>query len=105
MTIAAMSQGKNCYKLNEVNFSAGVPGYVARANKLGYRTVAGASGTTANILQYALVRAPLVVIELPSDGHDGGTISCAVYVSDIVHACELFHHSARCSDSPTRRWF
>ena len=50
------SQGKNCYKLNEVNYSTGVPGYVARANKLGYRAVAGPSGTTANILQYGLVR-------------------------------------------------
>ena len=62
MTMRCDTQGKNCYKLNEVNFSAGVPGYVARANKLGYRTVAGASGTTANILQYALVRVQLVVV-------------------------------------------
>ena len=62
------SQGKNCYKLNEVNYSAGVPGYVARANKLGYRAVAGPSGTTANILQYGLVRAcSLSIAEVASD--------------------------------------
>ena len=46
-----------CIKNDEfwkVNFSAGVPGYLARAQKLGYRTVAAASGTTANVLQYLL---------------------------------------------------
>ena len=81
------SQGKNCYKLNEVNFSAGVPGYVARANKLGYRTVAGASGTTANILQYALVRVQLVVIELPS-GAGGSRWQNFMYsaCTDIAYA-------------------
>ena len=34
---------------------SGVPGYLARAQKLGYRTVAAASGTTANVLQYGLM--------------------------------------------------
>jgi hypothetical protein len=35
--------------------SQGVPGFLARAEKLGYRTVAAASGTTANVLQYGLM--------------------------------------------------
>jgi hypothetical protein len=47
--------GKNCYKITNATFSAGVPGYAARAAKLGYRTVAAASGTTANVLQYGLM--------------------------------------------------
>ena len=47
--------GKNCYKITNAPFSAGVTGYAARAAKLGYRTVAAASGTTANVLQYGLM--------------------------------------------------
>ena len=47
--------GKNCYTIEDVPFASGTPGYLQRAKKLGYRTVAAASGTTANILQYALM--------------------------------------------------
>ena len=43
--------GKNCYTVEDVPFASGTPGYLQRAKKLGYRTVAAASGTTANILQ------------------------------------------------------
>lgn len=47
--------GALCFKVLDAEFAAGVPGYLKRATALGYRTVAAASGTTANVLQYGLM--------------------------------------------------
>ena len=47
--------GKNCYKITNATFSAGVPSYATHATKLGYHTVVVASGTKANVLQYGLM--------------------------------------------------
>ena len=46
--------GADCYNLSNVPFSRGIPGFVSRAEALDYRTAAGPSGTTQNMLQYAL---------------------------------------------------
>jgi len=45
--------GEACFEVLDEDIGQGIPGYKARARKLGYRTVAGPSGTTQNILQYA----------------------------------------------------
>ncbi len=51
--------GLNGFTLSKTAFSANgaskrLPGYIERANSLGYRTVAGPSGTTQNVLQYGM---------------------------------------------------
>ena len=80
------------YSLPKTPFSASgaahpyLPGYVERANALGYRKVAGPSGTTQNVLQYAtylgmggadgaeddwlpLLRLTMLAWMLPTDDH------------------------------------
>ena len=50
--------GALCYTVQDVPFNTSgtvVQGYMARAKALGYRTVAGPSGTTQNMLQLALL--------------------------------------------------
>eukprot|EP00040_Diaphanoeca_grandis_P016332 m.84220 g.84220 ORF g.84220 m.84220 type:complete len:454 (+) comp25723_c0_seq1:183-1544(+) len=47
--------GMNCFDVAPVDFAPGIKGYADRAKSLGYRTVAGPSGTTANVLQFASV--------------------------------------------------
>ena len=46
--------GQRCYTINATaTFGPRIPGYHARASALGYRMVAGPSGTTADVMQYA----------------------------------------------------
>ena len=47
--------GLLCYDVPDVPFGNNTAGYVTRAHALGYRIVAGASGTTANMLQLGLI--------------------------------------------------
>ncbi len=84
--------GLNGFTLSKTAFSAHgaseyLPGYVERANSLGYRTVAGPSGTTQNVLQYGtylgmglrpngaeddwmpLLRLTMLAWMLPTDDH------------------------------------
>ena len=72
--------GKLCYDVVEAPLD-GTPGYAARAAALGYRAVAGPSGTTANMLQLArllglgaddeavLVRLAMVAWMVPTNDH------------------------------------
>jgi len=45
--------GQLCFDIVQADFAPGVKGYKDRAGLLGYRTVAGPSGTTANVMQMA----------------------------------------------------
>jgi len=45
--------GELCYDLVNASFAEGVPGYLSRASALNYRTAAGPSGTTSNVLMFA----------------------------------------------------
>lgn len=73
--------GRDCYTINHTaTFAPRIPGYHARASALGYRMVAGPSGTTSDVMQYAellgfgaqdqvLLRAAMAAWMLVTDDH------------------------------------